>query len=168
MEKIKWKWIVIGFISICTIGLFGFAFYVNGGRSLRDFVSNGTLLENLYYLMQILVGIGLIVGAVIGVWQYVLTARCQRASISKECIQKAIDLAEYYKNKILPEYSVFNYIYEESGMHDVLKKIPVDGMVDFDNVELNCNLSRDDFEQLLKLMKSEKMATLLKERGKAL
>lgn len=115
-------------------------------------------LEKIYYVIQILVGVAAILGAIIGVWQYVLTARCERAKMKNDRVEKAINLSEYYKNNILANVAALRFVFEQSGITEILSKIRVDDMKNFDSDELNDLLSSSDIKKLGQIMKSEKMA----------
>ena len=130
-------------------------------KNLDELYLHRTALENINYILQIIASVVMIIGVVIAVWQYVLTARCERTKISNERVEKAVQLSEYYKNNILSKVSALRYVFKESGVADILGKIkPVD-MVDFDSVELNDKLSAADIKELVRIMESEKLAKLI-------
>ena len=162
----NWKKRTVILIGICLILLIAYSFWCNDVKTIKCALTNTSALENTYYFMQILVGTALILGAVIGVWQYVLTARSERARIKNDRIQRAIDLAEYYKDNILPEFIVFQYIFVQSGIKKILDEIKPKDMVRFDREELNDNLSVAKREQLLKIMSSKEMINILRAAEK--
>ena len=162
----NWKKRTVILIGACLISLIVYSFWCNEVKTIKCALTNTSALENTYYFMQILVGTALILGAVIGVWQYVLTARSERARIKNDRIQRAIDLAEYYKDNILPEFIVFQYIFVQSGIKKILDEIKPKDMVRFDREELNDNLSVAKREQLLKIMSSKEMINVLRAAEK--
>lgn len=99
----------------------------------------------------------MIIGAIIAVWQYVLTSRSERAKISNDRVEKAINLAEYYKDNILPKVAALRYVFEESGIKSILDKIKPSDMIDFDSDELNEKLSSADINAITDKMKSKEM-----------
>lgn len=143
------------------MGVSYFGFTKNGVRSFDGIFTNEIALKNVYYIIQIIAGVALIIGAIIGVWQYVLTARSERAKLGKEQIQKAIDLAEYYKDNILPEFELFKYIFAQAKIKNILDTIKPQDMDSFDKNELEKNLSTQHREEISKIMKSEKMLIIL-------
>lgn len=134
---------------------------VFGIKNLNELYLNGTALENINYILQIIASIVMILGVVIAVWQYVLTSRCERTKISNDRVEKAVQLSEYYKDNILSNVSALRYVFKESGVADILGKIKPSDMVAFDSVELNDKLSPADIKELVHIMKSEKMAKII-------
>lgn len=130
-------------------------------NNLNELYLHRTALENINYILQIIASVVMIIGVVIAVWQYVLTARCERTKISNERVEKAVQLSEYYKNNILSKVSALRYVFEKSGVADILGKIKPADMVEFDSVELNDKLSVADIKDLVQIMESEKMAELI-------
>ncbi len=130
-------------------------------KNLNELYLHRTALENINYILQIVTSVVMIIGVVIAVWQYVLTARCERTKISNERVEKAVQLSEYYKNNILSNVSALRYVFKESGVADILGKIKPADMVNFDSVELNDKLSPADIKELVQIMESEKMAKII-------
>ena len=130
-------------------------------KNLNELYLHRTALENINHILQIVASVVMIIGVVIAVWQYVLTARCERIKISNERVEKAVQLSEYYKNNILSNVSALRYVFKESGVADSLGKIKPADMVNFDSVELNDKLSPADIKELVQIMKSEKMAEII-------
>lgn len=127
-------------------------------NNISDLFLHKTALEQICYVIQIIVGIAAVIGAVIGVWQYVLTARCERAKMKNDRVEKAINLSEYYKNNILTDVAALRFVFETSGITEILSKIRVDDMENFDSDELNDLLSSADIKKLSQIMKSKEMA----------
>lgn len=130
-------------------------------KNLNELYLHRTALENINHILQIVASVVMIIGVVIAVWQYVLTARCERTKISNERVEKAVQLSEYYKNNILSNVSALRYVFKESGVADILGKIKPADMVNFDSVELNDKLSPADIKELVQIMESEKMAKII-------
>lgn len=133
-------------------------FTLNGVESFPELFMDEVALQNVNNLIQIIVGVSVVLGAVIAIWQYVLTARCERAKIKNDRIQKAIDLAEYYKDNILSELSALIFVFDSTGIRQILLNVKPSQMRDFDNVELQECLDKNSIEQIKNLMSSEQMA----------
>ena len=133
-------------------------FLLNGVDSFQKIFTNEIALQNVNNLIQIIVGVSVVLGAVIAIWQYVLTARCERAKIKNDRIQKAIDLAEYYKDNILSELAALRFVFDNTGISKILLNIKPSQMQDFDNVELQECLDNNSISKIKDLMGSEEMA----------
>lgn len=77
-------------VVILTILFYLFVIIVtlqmNGVNSINELFTNGDALEKVYYIIQIITGIGLIIGAIIGVWQYYLSTKCE--TIKQDLVHK--------------------------------------------------------------------------------
>lgn len=144
------------FIFFVYIIYKGFTF--NGIDSFQTMFTNEKALQNVNNFIQIIVGVSVVLGAVIAIWQYVLTARCERAKIKNDRIQKAIDLAEYYKDNILPELVALRFVFDTTGISKILLNIKSSQMNEFDNIELQKCLSQSSIDKIKELMQSKKMA----------
>lgn len=71
------------------------------------------------------------------------------------CVQKAVDLSEYYKDNILCYFAAINYIFENSGICNILSKIDKTKIKHFDYKELTVFLSEADIEELKRIQNSE-------------
>ena len=150
-------------IVVLLIIIAGLGFWNNGIRAFSDMFTNTKALENVYYIFQIITSFALIIGAIIGVWQYVLTSRSARAQIGNGRIQKAVDLAEYYKDNILPELEVFTYIFEKLEIKKIIDDIKPQDMKAFDSKELEDNLSKAKMDSIQKIITDPKTLEVLKE-----
>ncbi len=138
-------------------------FQLNGVENVRGLFTNGEALEKVYYLVQIIVGISMIIGAIVAVWQYVLTARSKRTQIANDRVEKAVKLSEYYKNNILNKMVTIRYVFEKSGVKKILDKIKPGEMKNFDGDELKTMLSKSDIEEIQKIINSKKMVAIIEE-----
>ena len=135
--KFSWRKWVIGIIFVLlTIGVV-MLFSINGAQNVNHALTDGTILENVYYVTQIVASLAVVIGGIIGVWQYTLTTKAERSKMNIECIQRAIDLAEYYKNNILKKYAPIQFVYKNSGLMEIVKKIDKSKIDVFDKTELN-------------------------------
>lgn len=70
-------------------------------------------------------------------------------------IQRAIDLAEYYKDNILVAYSAVDYVYRNSGIDEILKKIKPSEMFRFSEKEIKSILSEKELAELKSISKTD-------------
>lgn len=115
-------------------------------------------MECLYYSSQIIGGIFVISGVVIAVWQYYLSSKSSRTTLEITQVQKAIDLAEYYKDNILALFPAIRDVFNESGINEILKSIKISDIQHFDNDELHEFLSEDQIKKLRDIQKSHKFS----------
>lgn len=115
-------------------------------------------LEIVYYASQIISSIFVITGVVIAVWQYFITARSQLNQLSVDRIQKAIDLSEYYKDNILHKSTPIRFVYEQSGIIDLIKNVDKDKMIRFEESEAGILLEKDKYDKLKAKTKTKKFS----------
>lgn len=149
------KFVTISALILLVMGL-KYCFEVNHAINVRQALTDNDILCNIYYITQIFTSLIVVSGGLVAVWQYSLTSRAERIKINTDCIQRAIDLAEYYKNNILEKYVVVQSVYDESGLMDIVKKINRNNMINFDNNELHNLLSESDIEEIKKIRESDK------------
>lgn len=113
-------------------------------------------LETLYYISQVINCIVVAFGVVFAAWQYYLSLVDSKRQSDIIRVQKAIDLAHYYKDSILKKYPPIRYILDGSDIADILKKIPSENMHSFDSMELNKYISEEDKNKLHELQMSDK------------
>ena len=120
-------------------------------------VSNNELtgIEIIAYSAEIVSAIYLILGTIIAVWQYYVSSNKHLEKIQKDQIQKAIDLAEYYKENILSGYTALKLVYAKSGLQNILDKIDNKDIKNFDSIELNELLTESDITEYKTILKSE-------------
>ena len=124
-------------------------------------VTNHEYIEILYYTSQVISAIFVISGVVIAVWQYYLASIDSKRNKDLICVQKAVDLSEYYKDNILCYYAAINYIFDHSGINEILLKIDKTKIKHFDDKELHVFLSDNDIEKLKALQKSEQFFSVV-------
>lgn len=145
MKKIVTFFTAVGLIYITYMG-----FMLNGSHTLNEILTKGNALEKVYYIVQIIVGISMVVGALVAVWQYVLTARSERMKINNDRIEKAVKLSGYYKDNILDGIVLLRNVFGKSGIKEILTKIKPGDMVAFDKEELDDMLSPADINAIKK------------------
>lgn len=127
---------------------------VNGVTSINSSLVNTMALENTYYVTQVIAAFCVVIGAFIGVWQYVLTTRAERNRLNLERIQKAIDLALYYKDNVLDKYKVIKYVFYQTNMMKVVQKVNRNQIRNFDEIELTNLLSGEHQKEIDEIKRS--------------
>lgn len=126
--------------------------------------SKGTgteLAEILYYSSQIISAVFVISGVVIAVWQYYVSCVDSKRNIDVIRVQKAIDLSEYYKDNILVYMTPIKYIFENSGLSDIIYKKDISKMKYFDEKELKMLFDDEEVATLKKIQQSEKFFSVV-------
>lgn len=136
-------------------------FIIKGFHYMKKISSGEDELENLYYIMQILGSFVVIIGGIVGVWQYILSKRAESNRYNNSRIQKAIDLSEYYKDNILCNISFIYHVYRESKILDILNQVNRNSMKDFDVHELQNIFSKKQEEEIAKIINSEKFIDII-------
>ena len=139
------------------------SFWINGVHSIKDIFTNKTALENTYFFMQILCSFVVMVGGIIGVWQYSLAKKTEAAQYHNNRIQKAIDLSGYYKDNILCYITCICHVYRTSGILDILDNVKREEMNDFDIQELEKNFNPTQRKQLRKILHSDRFLEIIIE-----
>ncbi len=127
---------------------------VNGVTSINSSLVNTMALENTYYVTQVIAAFCVVIGAFIGVWQYVLTTRAERNRLNLERIQKAIDLALYYKDNVLDKYKVIKYVFDQTNMTKVVQKVNRNQIRNFDEIELTNLLAGEHQKEIDEIKRS--------------
>lgn len=120
-------------------------------------------LESLYYSAQIVSSLFVISGVVIGVWQYYLSQRSAKKNLEIIQVQRAIDMSEYYKNNILKYYPAIRYVFERSGIVDILGVLNRNSLNDFDKHELQNLISETNLNKLKEIEDSDEFCIALME-----
>lgn len=121
----------------------------------------GSNLEKVYYKSQIIGIFVAIVGVIISVRQYVHTSNNEIVKFKNDQVQKAINLAEYYKDNILCNMYMINQVYYLTGIKDIVDKIKKSDMKNFDKHELDEILSVSEKEKLKEIMQSEEFYSVV-------
>lgn len=160
--KINFKKILVVLMFFSIIYICGETLQANGIQSIGQLYTNASALGNLNNIIQIICGIFVIIGTFIAVWQYTLSVKDSRDNRKRELelhekevfemerdrVQKAIDLAGYYKDHIVNEYVVFKLAYVEMGVIEILSKINFNNIEHFDKDELNKSISASDIKKI--------------------
>lgn len=81
---------------------------------------------------------------------------------SKEKAEKAIEIAKYFMDEILPGLAMINYYCEEANIDDLLNKYKFYEYEDFDESELNLRFSESEIEKIIDVFKSTEIPNNLK------
>lgn len=165
-SKQKWRYWVIFLIFIALLAGIVSLFIINQTSKLNNPLTNSKILSNVYYFTQIATSVAVVIGGIIGIWQYTLTARAERAKDNVERIQRAIDLAGYYKDNILEAYAIIRNVFKDSGLMEIINKINKENIVAFDEVELNGYLTEEDKKQIKTIINSDKFIQAVVQAGK--
>lgn len=157
-KKNKFKEWILGHRKIVTITIIIFSItfiFLFAMFYKKHIKSNNEYILILSYSAQIVSALFVISGVVIAIWQYYLSYIDSQRNKDLICVQKAVDLSEYYKDNILCYISPINYIFTKSGISDILKKIDKDRIKHFDIKELETFLSEDDTKHLKEIQTSD-------------
>lgn len=138
-------------------------------------------LIEISQFIEIITNIFVIVAGCVAISQYLLSVQNTKKTLLKdieirekeiyqrdrEKIVKAIELARYYKDEILPSMRKLKKIYKEIGIYDVMQSIDKNLMLNFDIVELEKILSKKQIEQIKNLDSKYPIATVLQENSVA-
>ena len=114
-----------------------------------------TGIEIIAYASEVVSALYLILGTIIAVWQYYVSSQKNIEKMQRDQIQKAIDLAGYYKDNILPGYSALKLVYSKSELQNILNNIEKDKIKDFDNIEMNELLSKEEINNYIDIINSQ-------------
>lgn len=117
--------------------------------------ANAYFPEVLYYVSQFITSIFVISGVVIAVWQYSLSSKNARDELEIKQVQRAIDLSEYYKDNILKYFPAIKYIYQNSGITDILNSLNNKELNDFDCYELKEFFTESQIKKLKSIQSSD-------------
>lgn len=165
VKKYCGKIISVAIIIFLCIGLY-YSFVINGAKGIKSALSENLILCNVYYITQIFASLAVVIAGIFAAWQYFITSRAERVRLNTDCIQRAINLAEYYKNNILEKYIVVQYVYHRCGIYDIVNKIDRDKIIEFDKTELNNLLSIADQEKIKEIRESDEFMEAVIEADK--
>ena len=77
------------------------------------------------------------------------------------CVQKAIDLSEYYKDNILAYIAAMEYIFDNSGISEIFSKIDKSNIEHFDQKELFIYIKDEDRDKLKKIQNTVKFSEVI-------
>ncbi len=173
--KITWKKLVVVVIGSGILKIFYNAFTANGVTEVVNMYINTAALENVYYLSQVMASIFVMLGTIIAIWQYILSSHDSAKNrereyqlhekeifeMEKDRVQKAIDLAGYYKDNILQNTMLIKHVYKKIGICEILDKINFQNISHFDIYEMEKNISVNDRSKIVNAPSDKKMAEAL-------
>lgn len=150
--------------TLCLISLMlllGTTFALNGVRSIKDIFINKQSLENACYITQIFCSFVVMIGGIIGVWQYTLAKQTEKNQYHNNRIQKAIDLSAYYKDNILCYITFIHGVYKEAGILDILNEVKRTNMQNFDILELDKNFTTAQKNRITAIINSTRFLKII-------
>lgn len=119
-------------------------------------------MENVYYVISSISSVVMCVGVVIALRQYFLAKKQNKALMERESqirekelfemekdrIQRAIDLSGFYKDNIIDKWSLVSVFYSNIGIEDIMNKIKMEDMQDFNYKEINELLTEEQLHKL--------------------
>lgn len=109
------------------------------------------------YISQIVSSILVAIGVFIALWQYYIMFRSETTKLDKERIEKAIKLAQFYKDEVLTNYAVVRYVYEKVGIYNSLQK-EKSRMIRLDYAEFDEIFGSSGDSEIKKLLRSDKLS----------
>lgn len=117
-------------------------------------------IEIIAFMSQILAAMFAIVGTYIAVSQYYISSQSEVINIEESRVDRALKLAEFYKDNILKDYSVIRKIYKEVGIFDILHKNK-NQMERFDSLEMEEIFTPKDLKNIKRIKVSPEYQIML-------
>ncbi len=169
------KKVLVGLILVGFVFILKKVIALNGVTSIEQLCTNTVALENVNYIIQIIVGIFVVIGTFIAVWQYILASKDSKNNrereyqlhekeifeMEKDRVQRAIDLAGYYKDNILPNTMLIRHVYQEIGITEILNKIDFQKISHFDTYEMENCISVSDRNIIKQPLRGDKLIDAL-------
>lgn len=115
---------------------------------------NSSRLDIVESVSQIVAVIFVCISACIAVFQYYISSQSEIIKIETDKVERAIKLAEYYKNQVLEPYMVVSSIYEKAGIFEKMQS-KRKNMVNFDVEELNEVFTKKEIQELKEMYVSD-------------
>lgn len=167
--KITKRKVSIAVVIVMFIAIIINTFIKNGVTNIKEMYTNTSALENVYYVTQTLSCVFVIVGVLIAVWQYVLSSRSEISRYNNEKIERAINLAEYYREHVLTGYAFLKNVFEEAEVKDIILKIRINDIKEFNKTELTNLLAESDVNAIKEKINSKEFVNIIlkiiNERG---
>lgn len=148
--------IVVLFVMMAGVAVYGKIMKFGVSESWRLFCS-----EPIHYAIQNIVGVFVVLGVIIALWQYRLTSNAQRKEAKARNTQKAIEQAGYYKDIVLDPLMVIRDVYTSAGIKKILGDIKRPNLREFDWHELKENLPATKREEIEKIVTSDAFCKIL-------
>ena len=114
-----------------------------------------TYTESLYYISQIFNCVVVALGVLYAAWQYNQSTQDAKRNMDIIRVQKAIDMAQFFKDHILNMYPPVNYIFKNSNIYPILRKMPHDAMKNFDYTEMRKYIFESDSLELKRIQEDD-------------
>lgn len=138
-------------------------------------------IEVACYVSQILSSLFVVLGVVIALLQYVASTYDSKAlreremelrekeiiDLEKDRVQKAIDLSEYYKDNILHNIFIVQSVYKDMKIMDIIDKIKISDMKEFDSHELENLLTTEDINRIENVVDDKNFIPVLIKNSKS-
>lgn len=142
--------LIIGVITIILIIALPFFFC----KGIPLFNATASKFERAELIAQILAALFVAVGTFVAVFQYYFSSRSQIIQYETDKIDKAIKLAEFYKDEILCPYTVLKAVYRDVGIIDILQP-KYNDFVNFDFEEMKELLGEQGIDKIEKIKTSK-------------
>lgn len=156
--------LIIGVIVITLVIVLPFIFC----KGIPLFNSTSSKFECAELIAQIVAALFVAIGTFVAVFQYYFSSRAHIIQHETDKIDKAIKLAEYYKDEILNPYTVLKAVYEDVGITKVLRP-KYNEFKSFDSLEMNELLGDNGIKEIERIKNSKeyygKIATLNEMMG---
>jgi len=141
------------------------------GRAMEE---TQNFINTFALVVQIITNFFVLIGGIIAIYEYTLNRKqefkLRQQEIyqrDKEKITKAAELAGYYKDNILPNLREIKKIFKSSGIFEILEKMEMGSIKEFDIVELEENLSSQDRQRIKELGTPQDLTTAMLKEGVA-
>lgn len=146
-------------IVIVVIVFIPFAFY-----KLPFLDVNSSRLEIAECIAQIIAAIFVALGVFVAVFQYYISSKSEIIRIETDKVNRAINLAEYYKDNVLEPYCIIRNVYVKGGIFDALQK-EKKNMKNFDEEEMREIFSDKELDNIKQLyLKPEYLKGMLEAK----
>lgn len=132
-------------------------------------------IETIYYLSQVISALAVVIGTAIALFQYISNSKANKTQrkremelyelqiqeLQKDRMQRAIDLSEYYKDNVICYMNILKFIYDSTGISEILLNIPDEKIFHFDEHELHKNVCMQDINRIRNFMDKDEFMNAL-------
>lgn len=137
---------------VCLSVIAPFLLY-KGGALLNVGMSR---IEFALYVAQIISAVFVAIGVFVALLQYYLVTRSETIKTDADRIEKAIKLAEFYKDEVLEYYAPIRAVYQKVGIYDRLQK-EKKKMKELDGEEMNEIFSEAEIAEIKSTLNSKEL-----------
>lgn len=102
----------------------------------------------LVYVVQIISGIFVIIAGFVAVWQYTYDRKKQRDFRDQERVQRAVDIAKYYKDNVLKYSRYMKDTMSDVGTLDIIENIKMSQIEHFDVHEMEHVFDKEQLKHI--------------------